>query len=229
MDRGPSHVSSLKDSSLDNSLRQPAFDLIETVIVSDAAALVTSILNCCKHSSIDQSTIIELDDEEDDDEFPFVLDVEETHSSSWSEYSKQSKVTSQECRRWRCIPMLWLNVLVEINPTVLPISFSKAVLWARSRFALVEPEKNAEMEVSVRDWLSSFAKEISSSFGWKVPTGSDDGEDGKESQNSMEVSAICIPLIRTFKRSLTIYFKVVSHILITLLFPILFQFDFCDL
>lgn len=210
MDRGPSLVSSLKDSSLDDSLRQPAIDLIETVIVSDAAAMVTSILNCCKHPSIDQSMIIELDDEEDDDEFPFILDVEEKHSTSWSEYSKQSKVSSQECRRWKCIPMLWLEVLVEINPKVLPISCSKAVLWARSRFALVAPEKNAEMEVSVKDWLSTSAKEISSSFGWKIPTGSDDGGDGKESQNLMKVSAMCIPLIRTFKRFLSDYFKVVS-------------------
>uniref|UniRef100_F6GYM0 Helicase SEN1 beta-barrel domain-containing protein n=1 Tax=Vitis vinifera TaxID=29760 RepID=F6GYM0_VITVI len=144
--------------------------------------------------------IIELDDEEDDDELPFVLDVEEKHSSSWSEYSEQSKITSQDCRRWRCIPMLWLEVLVEINPSVLPISVSKAVFWARSRFALVEPEKNAEMEVPVKNWLSFSAKEISSSFGWKVPTGSDDGGDGKESQNSMKVSTMCIPLIRTFKR-----------------------------
>ncbi|XP_019077812.1 uncharacterized protein LOC100265030 isoform X2 [Vitis vinifera] len=197
---GPSLVSSLKDSSLENSLRRPAFDLIETLIVSDAAALVTSMLNCCKHPSIDQSMIIELDDEEDDDELPFVLDVEEKHSSSWSEYSEQSKITSQDCRRWRCIPMLWLEVLVEINPSVLPISVSKAVFWARSRFALVEPEKNAEMEVPVKNWLSFSAKEISSSFGWKVPTGSDDGGDGKESQNSMKVSTMCIPLIRTFKR-----------------------------
>ncbi|KAK8349140.1 hypothetical protein V6Z12_A06G123500 [Gossypium hirsutum] len=44
---GPSLVSSLKDSSLYSSLRQPAFDLIQTILVSDAATLITSMLNCC--------------------------------------------------------------------------------------------------------------------------------------------------------------------------------------
>lgn len=117
--------------------------------------------------------------------------------------------------------MLWLDVLVDINPSILPISFSKAVVWARSRFALVEPERSAEMEVSVKNWLSSSAKEVSSSFGWKVPTGSDDGGDGKESQNSMKVSTMCIPLIRTFKRFITFCSKIVSYIFVVFLFPAL--------
>ncbi|KAL5065972.1 hypothetical protein RYX36_027709 [Vicia faba] len=56
---GPSLVSSLKDSSLHSSLRQPAFDLIQTIIVSDANALIYSVLNCCVTRSIDSSMAYE--------------------------------------------------------------------------------------------------------------------------------------------------------------------------
>ena len=46
LNRGPYLVSSLKDSSLHSSLRQPAFNLFQTIIVSDAAVLVSSMLDC---------------------------------------------------------------------------------------------------------------------------------------------------------------------------------------
>lgn len=198
---GPSLVSSLKDSSLHSSLRQPAFDLIQTIIVSDASVLISSMLNYQTPSGIDRNIPYELNDEEDDsDGLLFSLDVEERDTSSWDEFNVQSKITSCEYREWMCIPMLWLDVLAEIDPSLLPISFSKAVFWARSRFSMVEPENSTEMTVSVRNWLSSSASEISTSFGWKVPTGSDDGGKGKESKNSIKVSTMHLPLIRTFKR-----------------------------
>ncbi|XWS20599.1 hypothetical protein CRYUN_Cryun31cG0116500 [Craigia yunnanensis] len=202
---GPSLVSSLKDSSLHSSLRQPAFDLIQAILVSDAAALITSMLNCSTASSILKNTSIELDDEEENNELPFTQDVEEKDISCWSEFSAQSRITSQEYREWMCIPMLWIDVLVDIDPPVLPISFSKAVLWARARFPLVESENGAELALDIRGWLSSSAAEISSTFGWKVPTGSDDG--GKESKNSMRLSTMCLPLIKTFNR-LTAHFLI---------------------
>ncbi|RDY11301.1 hypothetical protein CR513_04052, partial [Mucuna pruriens] len=188
---GPALVSSLKDSSLHNSLRQPAFDLIQTIIISDATALIYSVLNCCSTPSTDNSMadeVIELDDENDDIWLPTIPDGEEKDSSSsWSQFRVQSGITSQECQEWMCIPMLWVDVLVDINPSVLPISFSKAVFWARSRFPMVEFENGAEMVLPIRSFLSSYAAEISSSFGWKVPTGSDDGGDGNKSKNSVEI------------------------------------------
>ncbi|XVF23314.1 hypothetical protein REPUB_Repub13aG0026900 [Reevesia pubescens] len=197
---GPSLVSSLKDSSLHSSLRQPAFDLILTILVSDAAALITSMLKCSTATSISKNTSIGLDDEEEDNELPFTQDVEEKDISCWSEFSAVGQITSREYREWMCIPMLWIDVLVDIDPLVLPISFSKAVLWARSRFPLVESENSAELALDIRGWLSSSAAEISSTFGWKVPTGSDDGG-VKESKNAMRLSTMCIPLIKTFNRS----------------------------
>ncbi|XP_075666212.1 uncharacterized protein LOC142636030 isoform X1 [Castanea sativa] len=199
---GPSLVSSLKDSSLHSSLRQPAFDLIQTIIVSDAAALITSVLNSCTPWSIDRSMSNDLNDAE-----PFVPDVEEEDNSSWSKFGAQSKISSREFREWMCIPMLWIDVLVEIDPSVFPISFSKAVFWARSRFPMVEPESSEEMALPVRTWLSSSPTVISNSFGWTIPTGSDDGGERKESKNSVKVSSMCLPLVRTFNR-LTAHFVV---------------------
>ncbi|CAL8130512.1 unnamed protein product [Prunus armeniaca] len=203
---GPSLVSSLKDSSLHSSLRQPAFDLIQTIMVSDAAVLISSVLNTHPTVGSERSMSYELNDE-DDEGLPFSVDAEEKDNSSWSEFSIQSKITSREFGDWMCIPMLWIDVLVDINPSILPISFSKAVFWARSRFPMVEPETGAESALPVRTWLSSLATEISSTFGWKVPTGSDDGGDGKESKNSIKVSTMSLPLIRTFNR-LTSHFLV---------------------
>lgn len=192
-------MSSLKDSSLHSSLRQPAFDLIQTIMVSDAAVLISSVLNTHPTVVSERSMSYELNDE-DDEGLPFSVDAEEKDNSSWSEFSIQSKITSREFGEWMCIPMLWIDVLVDINPSTLPISFSKAVFWARSRFPMVEPETGAESALPVRTWLSSLATEISSTFGWKVPTGSDDGGDGKESKNSIKVSTMSLPLIRTFNR-----------------------------
>lgn len=208
LDRGPSLVSSLKDSSLHSSLRQPAFDLVETIIVSDATALIYSVLNCGTASSTVSSMtyeVIDLDNE-NDIWLPNILDGEEQDSStnsSWSQFSMQSGITSQVFREWMCIPMLWVDVLVDTNFSLLPISVSKAVFWARSHFPMVELESSAEMVLSVKSCLSSFAAELSSSFGWKVPTGSDDGGDGNKSKNSVEVLTMSCPLIRTFKRFLT--------------------------
>lgn len=204
---GPSLVSSLKDSSLHSSLRQPAFDLIQTIIVSDATALVYSVLNCCTTRSIDSTMAYEflkLEDESDDTWPLSIPDGKQLDcKSSWSEFNVQSGIASQECREWMCIPMLWADVLVDISPSILPLSFSKAVFWARSRFPMVELESSAEMMLPVRSCLSSFAAEISSSFGWKVPTGSDDGGDGNKSKNSVEVLTMSFPLIRTFNRFTT--------------------------
>ncbi|KAH9668004.1 p-loop containing nucleoside triphosphate hydrolases superfamily protein [Citrus sinensis] len=205
---GPFLVSSLKDSSLHSSLRQPAFDLIQTIIVSDAAALVTSVLKSARPLRTETIISVEMNEDEDDLKFPFDPDVDEKDdNSSWNEFTAQSRITSQEFRVWMCIPMLWIDVLVDINPSVLPVSFSKVVFWARSHFSIVEPEISAEMALDVRAWLSSSATEISSTFGWKAPTGCDDGGAGKVSKNSMEVSTMCLPLIRAFKR-LTAHFIV---------------------
>ncbi|MFS7974709.1 putative P-loop containing nucleoside triphosphate hydrolase, DNA2/NAM7 helicase, helicase [Helianthus anomalus] len=197
---GPSLVASLKDSSLYSSLRQPAFDLIETILVSDASALVSSILHYQIHKGVDRNKVDFKD--EDGNEGLFEDDVEEkdTSTSCWSEFSVQGQTAASEFGVWMCIPMLWVDVLVEIDPAVLPVSFSKAVSWALSRFSMVEPESNTETALPVGHWLTTRAPEVSRLLGWRTPSGFDDGGDGEESKNSVKVITMCIPLIRTFRR-----------------------------
>ncbi|KAF8025326.1 hypothetical protein BT93_F2232 [Corymbia citriodora subsp. variegata] len=197
---GPPLVSSLKDSSLHPSLRQPALDLVQTIMVSDAAALISSALSFHTLPSIGRSAI-KSNDDEDDDRLAFLPDgVEEEDFGAWGAFSSQNMVVSREYRGWMCIPMLWTDVLVEIDPTVLPLSFSKAVFWARSRLLFVEPDISGETYLPIQSWILSFAAKMSSAFGWKAPTGSDDGGDGKVSKNSVEASSMCLPLIKTFNR-----------------------------
>lgn len=194
---GPSLVNSLKDSSLHSSLRQPAFDLIETIIISDVSVMISLKMKSNSVSNIDCSISgLNIDDE---DELPFSFDVEEERSC-WSEFSMQNKLASWECSEWTCIPMLWFDVLIEVGPSMLPVSFSKAVFWALSHISVVLPNASTESSLLIREWISLHAGEISSSFGWEVPNGSDDGGDGKESRNSVKVSSMCNKLIQTFKR-----------------------------
>ncbi|KAI3786251.1 hypothetical protein L1987_45386 [Smallanthus sonchifolius] len=197
---GPSLVASLKDSSLYSSLRQPAFDLIQTILVSDASALVSSILHYQLHKGVDRNIIDFKDEDGNEDLFADDVEEKDTDTSCWNDFSVQGQTTASEFGVWMCIPMLWVDVLVEIDPAVLPVSFSKAVLWALSRFSMVEPESSTEMALPVGHWLATRAPEVSHLFGWRTPSGSDDGGDGEESNNSVKVTTMCIPLIRTFRR-----------------------------
>lgn len=197
--RGPSLVSFLKDTSLHSPLRQPAIDLIQTIIVSDASALISVILNGHLHPS-DKPIGPTNSGDDDEEDILFGLHVKENDTSCWKEFNLQHKVVSQVDGSWMCVPMLWFDVLVEIDPLALPLSFSKAVVWALSRFSLIETENSTEMTLSVQNWLVTCAAEISYLLGWKVPSGSDDGGDGTESRNSIRTSTMCRPLVRTFKR-----------------------------
>ncbi|GFP79207.1 helicase sen1 [Phtheirospermum japonicum] len=197
---GPSLVSSLKDSSLHSSLRQPAIDLIQAIIVSDACALVSLILNGQLHPSDKPVRPTNYGDVDDEEEILSSFHIKENDDSCWNEFMLQHKIISQVDGSWMCVPMLWFDVLVEIDPLVFPLSFSKAVFWALSRFSLVEPGNSSEMTLSVRNWLATCASEVSYLFGWKVPSGSDDGGDGTESRNSIRISTMCLPLVKTFKR-----------------------------
>ncbi|XP_019057963.1 PREDICTED: uncharacterized protein LOC104812332 isoform X2 [Tarenaya hassleriana] len=191
---GPSLVSSFKDYSLHISLRQPALDLMQTIMVSDSTALLASLLYNNKNVEVDY------------DEDNIFQNAEEANNRPWSEFTGQSKITLEECREWMCIPSLWIDTLADSSSLLkLPVSFSKAVFWARSRFCLVEYERSDEMTIDIKTWLLSSAVEITPTLAWKVPTGSDDGGQGKESKNSVAVSTMCVPLIRTLKRLTTCF------------------------
>ncbi|XP_010462744.1 PREDICTED: uncharacterized protein LOC104743346 [Camelina sativa] len=198
---GPSLVSSYKDSSLHISLRQPAIDLVQAILVSDATALLAALLrnNTGKYMGD------ELQYDDDDSNLPFSHTAEDVSDRPWSDFTQQSKITLGECKEWMCIPMLWISTLTNTNLLNLPVSLSQAVFWSRSRFCLVESDKNDEMTLDIETWLSSSAVEIKGTLGWKVATGSDDGGPGKESKNSVAVSKMCLTLTRTLKRLTTCY------------------------
>ncbi|KAF8114235.1 hypothetical protein N665_0039s0003 [Sinapis alba] len=198
---GPSLVSSFNDSALHISLRQPAIDLVQAILVSDATALLASLLR--NNTGNYMGNEVNYDDDDSNLLFPHA--VEDVNNRPWSDFTQQSKVTLGECKEWMCIPMLWITTLTNTNLLNLPASLSQAVFWSRSRFCLVESEKNDDMTVDMETWLSSSALEIKGTLGWKVATGSDDGGPGKESKNSVAVSKMCPTLIRTLKRLTTCF------------------------
>jgi hypothetical protein len=191
--RGPSLVSFLKDTTLHKSLRQPAFDLINSIIISDACALVSKRLSLTKGDGAS------LDDEEEDTSFS--KDTE-SDSSCWTEFCSQWNLTSRECSQWRCIPLLWYTAMFQVDPINLPMSFSMAIFWVLSRASVADlSSSNERMSQSVDEWLVSHVGEISWCFQWEIPSGSNDGGDGKESKNSVEVAAAtCTLLLRSLKR-----------------------------
>lgn len=192
--RGPSLVSSLKDTTLHNSLRQPAFDLINSIIISDACALAS------KRLALSKGDGGSLYDEEEDTS---ISKDSERDKSCWTEFCSQWNLTSCECSQWRCIPLLWYTAMFQVDPMNLPISFSMAIFWVLSRVSVADLSSSNEwMSQSVDEWLLSHAGEISWCFKWEIPSGSNDGGGGKESKNSVEVAAAtCTLLLRSLKRS----------------------------
>lgn len=200
LNRAPSLVSSLKDLSLHNSLRQPAFDLIQIIVVSDCAAMVSIQINISLLSSnTDMKIISNLYDDEDD--VPLFDELELNENSCWNAFCSQSRLATQGHKEWRCIPLLWHDIFIGVDPSILPISFCKAVIWGLSHFPLLDSDTSIEKNLSVTNWLSSHASEILPSFVWEVPNGYDDSAGRKESKNSVDGSLMCVPLMKIFKRS----------------------------
>ncbi|KAL6846836.1 hypothetical protein ACP4OV_024284 [Aristida adscensionis] len=195
---GPSLISSMEDTCLHASLRQPALGLIYVVIISDASALISYKLKYEAITMANVSNSVMFAD--DDDELPFSCDAEEKCQSCWNDFNGLSKLTSRECKDWKCIPLLWYLTMFQLEPSKLPIAFSKAVLWALSHISILESGLATESSVPVNAWLSSHAGEVSSAFTWQVPNGADDGGGGKDCINTLKVSQFCTPLLRIFKR-----------------------------
>ncbi|KAF0923218.1 hypothetical protein E2562_003428 [Oryza meyeriana var. granulata] len=195
---GPSLIGSLTDTSLHSSLRQPALDLINILIISDASALISFKLKYESFTKGDISnSVIFVDDE---DELPVFCDAQEMDYSCWNDFSVLYKLTGRECRDWRCVPLLWYLIMVQLEPSKLPIAFSKAVFWALSHISMLEPGVGTESLVPMNDWLSSHAREVLPTFLWQVPNGADDGGAGKECINTLKVSQSCTLLLKIFKR-----------------------------
>ncbi|EAZ09610.1 hypothetical protein OsI_31894 [Oryza sativa Indica Group] len=181
---GPSLIGSLKDISLHNSLRQPALDLINILIISDASALISFKMKYESFTKGDVSNSVIFVD--DDDELPVFCDAEEMDYGCWNDFNVLYKLTCRECKDWRCVPLLWYLIMVQLEPSELPMAFSKAVFWALSHISVLEPGVSTESSVPVNDWLSSHAGEVLPTFSWQVPNGADDGGVGKECINTLK-------------------------------------------
>ncbi|KAH9305770.1 hypothetical protein KI387_010174, partial [Taxus chinensis] len=172
--RGPSLIHSVTDSSLYSSLRQPAFDLIQTIIVADAAALVSLWARKCNQHISFLKTPCEID--ADDDESHSFNEVEGTDVNCWTDFNMLGRLTAHGCEEWFCIPLLWVDVF-GILPSALPLSFSKSVMWALSRFSAIEPEIDNSLKMSVSQWVSMYFEKIGTTLMWDTPKGCDDGAD----------------------------------------------------
>ncbi|XP_057825136.2 uncharacterized protein LOC131037116 isoform X2 [Cryptomeria japonica] len=195
---GPSVIRSVMDSSLYSSLRQPAFDLIQTIIVADAAALVSLWEKKCNQHMSFVKTSCEIDGDDDDSQ-PF-NEVEEADVNCWTDFNMVGRLTAHGCEEWFCIPLLWVDVLTGISPSALPLSFSKSVMWALSRFSVIEPEIDSSSTMPVSQWVSMYFEKIGTSFMWDNPKGCDDGADGKGSINSVKAALQCVDLLRLMRR-----------------------------
>ncbi|KAF8694890.1 hypothetical protein HU200_037991 [Digitaria exilis] len=195
---GPSLISSIEDTSLHSSLRQPALGLIYIITISDASALISYKLKyeSVKKDNVSNSVMFV----DDDDKLPFSHDTEDKSQSCWNDFSVLSNLASRECKDWKCIPLLWYLTMIQLEPSKLPIAFSKAVLWGLSHISVFEPGLATESLVPVNAWLSSHAVDVSSTFTWQVPNGADDGGGGKDCINTLKVSQFCALLLIIFKR-----------------------------
>ncbi|KAJ3676832.1 hypothetical protein LUZ60_002556 [Juncus effusus] len=193
---GPSLINSLKDTTLHISLRQPAFDLITSIIISDSCALIS------KHFSISQNTL-----SESETLIPFSKSPQNPTKipTYWDEFKSQWNLTSKECtnNNWRVIPILWLTAFLQLDPLILPISFSKAAFFSLSRISISCLNfTNADVARPADEWVMSHLGDFLGCFKWETPSGTNcGGEEGKESKNSVEVaSSNWSVLLRAFKR-----------------------------
>ncbi|XP_024540869.1 uncharacterized protein LOC9647084 isoform X1 [Selaginella moellendorffii] len=106
---------------------------------------------------------------------------------SWQSFIQQ---VESESDNWYCVPLIWIGALETTAPSVFSSSLLKAFLWAASRLSI--------FEVNVAATTGSAA--FSASLHWQIPTGCDDGSDGKGCLNAMKASSNFRMLINVFKR-----------------------------
>jgi len=206
---GPSLIHSVRDASLYTALRQPAFDLIQTIIVADAAALTSLWARQCNRHISFAKLPSEIDD--DDDESQSMNEIEEADLNCWTDFNMLSKLASKDCVEWFCIPLLWVEVLMKGAPSSLPLSFSKSVMWALSRISAIEPDISNLVKMPVLEWISVHFAKFDASFIWDIPKGCDDGADGKGCTNSIKAAPHCVNLLRLIRRCAACYARQIEE------------------
>ncbi|KAJ7567512.1 hypothetical protein O6H91_02G151200 [Diphasiastrum complanatum] len=197
---GPPLIATIKDNSLHSSLRQPAIELFEVIIVEDATAL--AILSTEKRSIYSSSTTsVDSKDVGDEETDVPAADGVSGRQSCWDDFKLLSQLVESELKTWKCVPLLWLEVLEWFTSAILPHSLFKAVLWGVSRLSVVEDGRwslNSNLSVTLSGHM--YSRDFASALQWAEPKGCDDGADGQTCVNAVKVESLLGELINIFKR-----------------------------
>ncbi|KAI5072739.1 hypothetical protein GOP47_0013117 [Adiantum capillus-veneris] len=190
---GPSLLESVKDTQLYDSLRAPAVQLLETILIADSVVL--SYLH--SRGSQGKNSL-------PCDTFEQVEEVPEIDTGEYTSYLNQHKALDklgENWNSWLCAPILWVEILEKVLPSDLPEPFSQAVLWASSRMSLAYVD-----ELAPRDVQTRFHREVGftntpvSSLIWETPKGCDDGADGKLCPNTVVAREHVTQLVLLLKK-----------------------------
>ncbi|KAL3682269.1 hypothetical protein R1sor_000291 [Riccia sorocarpa] len=200
---GPPLVATLKDVSLIKSVRQSAVDLIQSILVADAAALASVTIQQLSSQNVRKYTL-----DVGDDDFDSVFEDEsptgEGEMVAGVKYSVSfSSVTRsvEACEDWSCVPLLWMEALSETVPASVPGSFTKAVMWGLSRLSVIDTEgTSGQNNVLVSGDGVACSDAILTAFKWVKPKGYDDGAAGEGCLNAVKAKAHVKEMISILKR-----------------------------
>ncbi|MCO5611008.1 hypothetical protein L7F22_065256 [Adiantum nelumboides] len=191
---GPSLLESARDTQLYDSLRRPAVQLLETIIIADSVVL--SYLHSRgseSKSSFPLNTFEPLE---------AVAENELGGNISYLNEHKTLDKLVDSCTNWLCAPILWVEILEKVLPSDLPETFSQAVLWASSRLSLASEGELASRDVQPNQHRKvGFPDTIVRSLVWETPKGCDDGADGKICPNSVVAQDYVTQLVLLLKGS----------------------------
>lgn len=201
---GPPLVATLKDPFLIPSLKQSATDLIQSIIVADAASLAAvSARRASLHNAVERYSL-DSDDNDADETAEEAADKkaegEEEEARYWLSFLSVTR-SVEACEQWLCLPLLWADVLNGIIPIHLPLSVTKGIMWALSRLSIIDLEARASPKdvVVVSDGLAC-STTLSVAFRWVKPQGCEDGASGEGCANAVKAEAHHEELIGLFKR-----------------------------
>ncbi|CAM6095945.1 unnamed protein product [Calypogeia fissa] len=201
---GPPLVATLKDTSLIPSVKQSATDLIQSIIVADAAALAAVFMRQASAvQNFDNYYSLGGNDNDEDETAEEASDKARNglDSKCWVSFLAVTR-SVEASEQWFCLPLLWLDVLNGIMPRNLPSSFTKGIMWALSRLSMIDLEGLAtpkDLVVTSIDEVSC-SRDLFVAFMWVKPKGCEDGASGVGCVNAVKTAAHCDELVGLFKK-----------------------------
>lgn len=185
--RGPALITALKDISLHAALRQPAIDLMQSIIMADVAAL-DELSSKQTPSSSPWKGLLDDGCFDDEDAEPTIETEQSNDDKLWRSLEKLNSAVRDAANTWFCLPLVWMEGLKSLPPASVPASFSKFVVWAASQLSLFSIEtQEAQADLLVLHNGIAFSHGFGVALCWPAPKGCDDGDDGKPCSNSVKV------------------------------------------